>query len=189
MSRCCIPLSICGPVLSCLCGCAGPTIEITRDPFARFPKTGTFGWLSEADTLPDDQRFNREEVETRIRGAIERHMSARGYQFSSEGRPTVLIAFHAAVGGGLDAASMNEDYWSWGYGPDGAWGFGPNRTVAYESGPTFERGTLIVDIVDPQTRRLLWRGSASAEIDLEATTEEKDRRVDEAVKGMLEQFP
>ncbi len=170
-------------------GCAETKIEITRDPFARFPKSGTFAWLAEASTVPEDPRVNRAEVEARIRAAVERHLASRGYQLSSEGRPTVCIAYHAAVGGGLDAAAINDRYWSWGYGPDGAWGFGPNRTVAYESGPTFERGTLILDIVDPETKRLLWRGAASAEIDLEATTEAKDRRVDDAVKGMLEKFP
>lgn len=189
MSRCCSLSAACLPVLVLLCGCSATQIEIARDPFARFPKSGTFAWLDEANTLPEDARVNRAEVEARIRRAVERHLGTRGYKLSSDGRPIVCVAFHAAVGGGLDAAAMNEQYWSWGYGPDGAWGFGPNRTVAYEAGPTFERGTLILDIVDPQTRRLLWRGSASADVDLQATTQEKDQRVDEAVKEMLGQFP
>ena len=58
-------------------------------------------------------------------------------------------------------------------------------TTAYE----YEQGTLILDIVDPASNRLIWRASAQAEVDRRASQEKRDRRLAEAVARMLARLP
>ena len=53
----------------------------------------------------------------------------------------------------------------------------------------YEQGTLLLDFVDPETRQLLWRGSASARIRPSSSPEESQKRANEAVAAMLERFP
>ena len=53
----------------------------------------------------------------------------------------------------------------------------------------YEEGTLILDIIDPETSALIWRGYAQAHVDLLSSQEEKTERICQAVRMMLELFP
>jgi hypothetical protein len=53
----------------------------------------------------------------------------------------------------------------------------------------YEEGTLILDVLDPVTKKLLWRSSVSAVIDRGASPEKRKARIGEAVGKMLASFP
>jgi hypothetical protein len=53
----------------------------------------------------------------------------------------------------------------------------------------YEEGSLILDFVDPQTKQLIWRGSAKAEVDDVKTPEKREALIDEAVQKILKNFP
>jgi hypothetical protein len=53
----------------------------------------------------------------------------------------------------------------------------------------YEEGTLILDFVDSTRKTLIWRGSATSAIGPDATSEEREKRISEAVSKMLENFP
>ena len=53
----------------------------------------------------------------------------------------------------------------------------------------YDEGTLLLDIVDSMTWKPVWRGSAQAEVNLDADPEKKQERIDEAVRRILERFP
>lgn len=70
----------------------------------------------------------------------------------------------------------NFDGWLWG-------GFGDATT--YEE--TYDVGTLVVDMFDTMSKKLIWRGSAS---DILAGKPEKDeKKLEKAVEKMFEHFP
>ena len=178
-------------LLMLITGCSTMTVKSVYDPFASFPKSGTYAWMPGSQRLIDDPRIDLAEVDKRIRSAVDRGMAAKGFQPASQDTADILIAYHAALESRLDAATVNENYWSWGYGSDGSWGYGPNRKVSRgpDTGPVYEKGSIVLDIVDPGTKRLLWRGSAEAHIVVSVSTEEKERRTDRAVQAILARFP
>jgi len=53
----------------------------------------------------------------------------------------------------------------------------------------YDEGTVVLDIIDPKTRNLVWRGSAQSRVDDGDTPEERDARVNEAYRRILERFP
>lgn len=53
----------------------------------------------------------------------------------------------------------------------------------------YEEGTLILDIVEPLNRDLLWRGSAEAKVDRQVSAQRKQKRIKKAVKKILSHFP
>lgn len=53
----------------------------------------------------------------------------------------------------------------------------------------YEEGTLILDVVDPKSKELMWRGSAQDEVNFKSTPEKAQAQINEAVNGMLEHFP
>lgn len=177
--------------LMAIAGCSDMTVKSAYDPFASFPKSGTYAWMPGSLQLPDDPRVDRADVDRRIRSAVERELAAKGFKPVSQDAADILIAYHAALESKLDAAAVNKNYWSWGYGPDGSWGYGPDREVSLgqDAGPVYEKGSIVLDIVDPGTKRLLWRGSAEANIVVSVSTEEKERRTNRAVQAILARFP
>jgi hypothetical protein len=53
----------------------------------------------------------------------------------------------------------------------------------------YEEGTLLLDIVDPGTKKLIWRGTAKTEVNAEQSPEKKEARINKAVHMLIEQFP
>jgi len=117
---------------------------------------------------------------------------------ASAGRADFLVGYHAAIDRRLSVQSMNTYYgyssgWGWddhrygdGWGYHRAWGSAPmSRTYTRY----YDEGSLILDFVTPQTRELIWRGAAKAEVDEAYSPSTKREQINEAVRCMLEQFP
>jgi hypothetical protein len=73
------------------------------------------------------------------------------------------------------------------------WYSGSNfkETVATPRATTrnYEEGTLIIDVMEGQTERLIWRGTATAEVRPRVSLEDRSDRVAEAVQKVLAEFP
>ena len=50
-------------------------------------------------------------------------------------------------------------------------------------------GTLIVDLMDAQTRSLVWRGSAERDLDPSAKPEKRDKNINNAAEKIFKQYP
>ena len=53
----------------------------------------------------------------------------------------------------------------------------------------YEQGTLVIDLVDRRTKKLVWRGTAQAALSETPSKAEREATIDEAVKKMFEKFP
>ena len=53
----------------------------------------------------------------------------------------------------------------------------------------FEQGSLILDVSNPATRSLVWRGVAQAKINRERTPAQRDARLRDAVSSLIDKFP
>jgi len=145
-----------------------------------FSQYRTFDWgppdkLPLSDPRLDRDRFFRDEVE----GAIEKQMAARGFERSATSQtPDVRIHYHASINTRFDVREDNHS----GNCTDGD--VCPARVIEYEA------GTLVVDIVDQRTERLIWRGWAQGSV--EGVLDNKGRlrqKIDEGVTRMFARFP
>lgn len=88
--------------------------------------------------------------------------------FGSTRTEKTLETFYNGLGGG----------WFWR-------GFGPATATTYvENTPV---GTLVVDIFDNQTKKLIWRGTATET--LSSKPEKNDKKLEKAVEDMFKHFP
>ena len=54
----------------------------------------------------------------------------------------------------------------------------------------FDAGTIVIDLIDARSRRLVWRGWAEGGIDGVVDDQASmEQRIDEAVARILEKFP
>jgi len=142
-----------------------------------FANLKTYNWLA----VPDKADIDSLDA-MRVQKAVNTEMQAKGLRLTS-GIPDFLIAEHL---GKKDKVSVRD--WGYDYGPNaGYWGgyWGPGGVSTFQ----YEEGSLILDFVDPQTKQLIWRGSAKAEVDDVRTPEKREALINEAVQKILKNFP
>jgi hypothetical protein len=149
------------------------------DREADFHDYHTFAW-EEADPLPTgDPRLDANPFFiARVHEAVTAELAARGIQ-RVESEPSLLVHYHASV---RDRVHVYEVDRLAGYDVSE---YGPGVDVLQ-----YDEGFLLVDIVDAQTRRVVWRGWARADVTraLESTAH-LERLVQEGVRAMFEDFP
>ena len=142
-----------------------------------FANLKTYNWL------PVPEKADIDSLDAmRVQKAVNAEMQAKGLRLTS-GIPDFLIAEHL---GRKEKVSVRD--WGYNYGPyAGYWGgyWGPGGVSTFQH----EEGSLILDFVDPQTKQLIWRGSAKAEIDDVRTPEKREALINEAVQKILKNFP
>lgn len=143
-----------------------------------FANLKTYNWL------PVPEKADIDSLDAmRVQKAVNAEMQAKGLRLTS-GIPDFLIAEHL---GKKDKVSVRD--WGYNYGPyAGYWG-GYRGPMGGVSTFQYEEGSLILDFVDPQTKQLIWRGSAKAEVDDVRTPEKREALINEAVQKILKNFP
>ena len=161
--------------------CSGMKITTDYNPETapNFSAYQTYAWLPQP--IRRDPRVYNSITEDRVRRAVENSLSARGYRKVTSGAPDFLVAWQAAIEGKVDVTMVNG-YYGYGYRGWGAWGAEPMVTE-------YDEGTLILDVVDGESRELAWRGVAQARVSLNSSPDERGRRINEAVGKILSNFP
>jgi len=168
-----------------LVGCSSIRVATDYDSEADFSNLHTWKWMMRAGDVPDDPRFNAEFLRSRIEEAVVAEMTARGYEKIEDGMADILIGYHVVVEDKVDVATF-DNY----YGYPGSWYYQPTPYRYRETQVrTYQMGTLILDIANGTTKRLIWRGSAEAEVEKAASPEERTERIREGVKKILDRFP
>jgi hypothetical protein len=50
-------------------------------------------------------------------------------------------------------------------------------------------GTLVVDVVNAKTKTIVWRGTATKEVDVNASPEKRDRNINRAAEKLFKSYP
>ena len=161
--------------------CSQITVTSDYDPATNFSTYKTYDWIPTPQKPGGDLRLETPFLATRIREAVDAQMETRGYRKRESEPPDLLIAYHVAIQGKLDISTVPATY---GYGYRGVRAGASTTTVR-----PYEEGTLVLDMIDGPSKQLIWRGAAQAEIKENATPEERQKRINEAVHKLLEQFP
>lgn len=161
-------------------GCATMTVSAHIERGVGFAEYVTYDW-GKPDNLPvgDPRLDNNAVFNDYLQGAVEKRMAARGYERAGAGaKADVLLHYHASVHQKLDVYEADRRY-GYCYGPECG-----DRVVEYE------QGTLVIDMVDARTDKLIWRGWAqdtmTGVIDNQARLE---KQVDEGVARMMLLLP
>lgn len=142
------------------------------DRAANFSKFKTYTWVR--GTNLNDELNHR-----RIMRAVEAQLTARGFsKVETTANPDVLVAYHASFDRDLE---INASGW-------GGYRFaGPRTGSARVEGIVV--GTLAIDVVDAQTKNIVWRGMATKELDAKASPEKKEKNINKAAEKIFKNYP
>lgn len=150
------------------------TVSFDFDRAANFGAYKTYAWVP-GTNVPDPL------VHQRLVRAVDAQLTRKGMtQVHGTIRPDVLIAYHA---------SFDQDLQITGFGS----GWGGYRFAGTRSGSARAEhilvGTMIVDIVDSRTNTIVWRGSATKDIDVNAKPDKRDKNIDKTAEKLFEHYP
>lgn len=146
-------------------GCRGVAVDSTHDPEVDFAKLHTYDWLSLPPTAPTAVS------DTTVVGVLAATLEKKGMQRNKE-RPDVLIAVHRTIEGSLNTKGSGYEW------QDG-------RLQRYE----LQKGSLVIDMVDPTSKQTIWRGSAEGAFRADYMPEERQKFLTELLTDMFADYP
>lgn len=158
-----------------LIGIASATIITDYDHHANFSNYKTYSWASvETANAMWDQR---------VKDAISGQLAAKGLKEVESGGDLVVHA----VGITRLEQDVNVNGSAWGGGPWGGWGGGPAFGNATATKSTYAIGTLMIEISDPNSKRMVWWGLSDQS--LPTNSEKAAKNLDKDLAKMFKKFP
>jgi hypothetical protein len=151
-------------------------------PWAEFDRYKTWDWVSGSGAGADDTRIGDPKLKRAMEEGVAKQMSVRGYKRTTVS-PDIVVNYHYAT------TTIDRDYIEKMY--DGS--YYPVYRMDFE-GPRsarnrWEEGSLIVFVFETVSKRMVWRGSAKAEVTDQAPIEESKKRLDIVLKWMFTSLP
>jgi hypothetical protein len=171
-----------------LASCASVDVRTVKSPDANLGALHTFNVMpnperreASAPSANDPMLVNS--ISNRaLRADLVKGFQGRGYVLADS--PDFTVAYYASTTQKLDVG-----YYDYGYSFSPRWwgGFGPGWGPADPTVTQYTQGTVIVDVVDPRTKELLWRGTGVATVSDDEAKYEQD--LWKTVSAILEKFP
>ena len=160
-----------------LTSCASMNVSSYLERENDFGRYRTYGWApSEALETGDPRLDNNPFFHGRVQADIEQQLATRGFEKMASGVPDVLVHYHASVNQRIDVNAVDRVN---GYcdQSDGC------RPYAYQA------GTLLLDLVDTRTDRVVWRGWAEDSVDVIDNQHLMEQQIDRAVARIVQRLP
>ena len=164
---------------------AKPNIQWNKD--YDFSHIKTYAWQdptapSLAQSNPFMHKFIQDEIEKRL--------TASGLMKAAAGAPPdIWVTYHGSVMNNVQLQSDSFGYGFGGYGGAGwgMYGYGAAGPVSTTTRVVeYLEGTLIVDIIDPMKKELIWRGS-STPILISDSNDKTQKNISKALDAMVKQ--
>ena len=168
-------------------GCSSLKVYYDYDKsvdFSQYDTFGFYGWTKDSDKIISS--LDRE----RIEDAVAYELKRRGLEYVESGGDLVVslfITIDDKTGVTYDTDYYGGFYYGgyYRYGPGWGWGPGYTTTRAYEY--EYHVGTLVVDVFDKDSEKLIWEGIAQKTVD--ENPQSRERNINKAVAQVMWNFP
>ena len=178
-------LAVCAATLV-LGGCSGVQVSQDYDPATNFKSMHAYRWESDTQEKTGDLRIDNPLRDTRIRAAVARQLSDKGFVQTEDGNATFLVRYQFTLRQKIesDGAGGGIGFGVGSYGRHGGVAIGTGNNIR-----EYDEGTLTIDIVDAASPNLLWRGIGTQRYREYNDPEKTSRDINTLVETILVQFP
>ncbi len=156
-----------------------------------FSKYKTYAWGHNKGELPD--KLEDQHIKDQLNAVLQ----SKGLTLASSAKPDLIVAYQATVEQGPKQVDTYYDSsFGWGWGPGWGWGWGPGWGFGWgDMGPGYavstmreiQTGDLLVDMMNPATKTVVFRGYASGAFHNDPIKE--DKLMSKAIDKMFKHFP
>lgn len=175
------------PIISCLlaagavllAGCSSTPTQVNKGPI----HAGTFSFVQGRPATPDYAE-KREQIHKLIQNAITANLAAKDLtRVQSSGN--VIVAYLIILGNNVSTTDVN-DYFGYGRDSDALLDKAHEKGAIDNQNPNaFTAGTLVVDVIDAKTYKLLYRNYAVRSVLRNAPDDVRAERIQSAVDQAL----
>ncbi len=162
-----------------LAGCAPMRVNSFVERGTDFGRLRTYVWAQTSELSTGDPRLdNNPFFQRRLQSDVEAQLAARGFQKAMDGMPAdVELHYHASVTQQISVSGVDTD--------------SPRCEPNTSCAPiVYEKGALVLDLVDLGSKRLVWRGWADTALDNVIDNQRAlEETIDDAVRRILERLP
>jgi hypothetical protein len=158
-----------------LAACATTGVNSFAARGTDFAQFRTYAWGPDVEVATGDPRLDSNPFfRDRVKASTERELAARGWEKVDAAAADVTLHYHASVRQRLDLSTVNQKY----------------EDCAGCGASVFDQGTLTLDLVNPATNKLVWRGWSERSIDGVVDNQELlEKQIDEAIARILRRLP
>ncbi len=168
--------------LALLLAACSPRIYVEQDDTAHLGAYHSYAWLSPPPGPVRDPILDSQIFEGRVQRAVEADLKARGYTPAADpAGADFLVTYHTVSKQKLDSGGVG-----FGFGVVDAFPRGFGTVVVAPPVESRDEGTLMLDMIDGKSKRLVWRGWTSGWLNQDNYT---DAAVASAVHQILDKLP
>ncbi|GLS83643.1 DUF4136 domain-containing protein [Paraferrimonas haliotis] len=172
-----------------LAACSTVTTEFDYNPEVDFSQYKTYAWVDNSSEDEQADAYHMEGLtDQRIRRAVDEQLSAKGFTKVAVEDADLMVNYLTKLEKKVNVDTFHSNY---GYHPfyDPFWGYhgGPSRTETRVR--EYQQGTLILDLIDNESDKLVWRGALADTVKQKSTPAERETAINEAVTKILQSYP
>lgn len=144
--------------------CAGIRVESDRDPAADLSAYRSYAWLEEPvreqprepGSVPRDPFTHNSLLDGRMRAELDEQLQALGYERAPRDEADFWVRYSVVTRDEVEgtAGAVGGGYYGASHAYAGSVGYFGSSVY------TYRQGTLLVDVIDPDSQRIVWRGWA-----------------------------
>jgi hypothetical protein len=148
--------------------------------FSKHKTLSYYGWAKESDKVLNE--FDKE----RIEGAFATEFMNRGIELKQTGGDIVASLF-IVIDQKTGRTAYTTHMGTGGYGYAAGWGWGMGYSQTNYNEYDYYVGTLVCDVFDAESKKLIWQGVVSGEIDDNPNS--RERNIPRVVKELMKRYP
>ena len=155
-------------------------VQTDYDKAANWPAIKTF-------SISIGTKWGNPLGEARVLQELDKSIVEKGWAKADEGKADAIVVIHGATEVKKDLNTFYSGGVYGGYGYGGWAGYGMGMASSTTSVKEYTVGTLVVDMFDAKTKKLIFRGTASDE--LSDKPKKNAQKVEKASDKMFKNFP
>ncbi|MEE8105905.1 MAG: DUF4136 domain-containing protein [Planctomycetota bacterium] len=171
-------------LLALSAGCKAPIeTRVNRHPGRSMEGRSRYTWI--LNTPSGDPKESEKNVTPIVHEMVNADFKKRGYTLAADGadfrvRYLVVLYQETSKSRGLTTFSGRggDDNWEEWYEP-----------LEKTGDRSFDQASLILECVEADSKKFIWRGTAWAAVNMKAKQRDRDRQVREAIAKLLAEFP
>jgi hypothetical protein len=179
------------------CSSSSLTVSTNHAPID-FSGFKTYAWLHTGVT--EENGKSSDIIDGKVKAIVDADLDSKNFTKVAKDSADFYVNYNITTLEKTDIKTYNSygGYYP-GYRSYGA--YGPGRNYMYYDSrmampsvqeaviTEYVQGTLIIDVVDPETSKLVWRGTAGKHLDEASTVEEREKVMADVVAKLLAQYP
>lgn len=171
-----------------LSACA-KTPDWDYDRTVNFANYKTYAFVEDAQLSKHTTNYQISPLmEKRVRNAVKRELSAKGFTQVASDQADLLIDYHASVEKKIDTDTISYKA-DFGYPYTARWGYWGVGYQTHTSTREYEVGTLVLDVIDRKEKALIWRGAKGGQLKKNQSPEKRTEAANKVIQEILSNFP